>query len=142
MRTRVRRAVDGMPSNLVEEDAGVFALVDAAAGAEEDGVRVDGINDDGEHVGVFDDAFFDVLPVLAAVVRLPGQVPGSGVDDVGVGGVDGERLDLVNLFAAGRADEVPDRRPRWWSDRRRGGFRHKRTAGSRAPGQRRRSIGL
>jgi hypothetical protein len=64
----------------VEESAGVFAFVDAAAGAQVHDVRVFGIDDDGENVGIDDQTFFDIAPSLAAVGGLPGQVPGSDVD--------------------------------------------------------------
>ncbi len=97
----------GNALNPAEELARGLALVDTAAGAGVDGVRFGGVDEDGEDVGVVDDALLDVVPGLAAVGGLPGQVPGAGVDGIGIGGVDGERLNLVNLLAAGRADLIP-----------------------------------
>ena len=97
----------GNALNFVEEQARVFALVDAAAGAQVNDVRVAGIDDDGEDVGVLDDSLLDIAPGLAAVGGLPGQVPGAGVDDLGIRGIDGQRLDLVDLVTAGRADLGP-----------------------------------
>ena len=66
-----------------------------------------GIDDDGEDVGVDDQPLLDVAPGLAAIGGLPGQVPGSRVDDVGICGIDGERFDFVDLVTAGRADLRP-----------------------------------
>ena len=66
-----------------------------------------GIDDDGEHIGVVDDASLDVLPVLAAVGGLPGQMPCAGVDHVRVRRINGQRLDLMNFPAARRADLGP-----------------------------------
>jgi len=85
--------VGGNALDLVKQLAGILALVDAAACAKEDRPGPDGIDDDRKDVGVFNDALFDVLPVLAAVRGLPGQMPGSGIDDVRVRRVDGKRLD-------------------------------------------------
>ena len=77
----------------MEEGAGVFAFVDAAAGAQVNDVR--------------DDPFLDIAPGLAAIGGFPGQVPGSRVDGVGIAGIDGQGFDFVNLGAAGRADLGP-----------------------------------
>ena len=54
-----------------------------------------------------DDPFLDIAPGLAAIGGLPGQVPGSRVDDGGICGIDGQRFDFVDLVTAGRADLGP-----------------------------------
>src|SRR5258708_9128575 len=45
-----------------------------------DRLRRGGIDDDGEDVRVVDEPLLDVVPVRAAVRRLPGKVPGAGVN--------------------------------------------------------------
>ena len=99
--------VEGMPSILWNRIATGFALVNSAARAQINDARLHGIDDDRKHIGVFDQALLDVVPVLAAVGRFPGQVPGAGIDDIGVNGVHRQRLDFVNLAAAMRADQRP-----------------------------------
>jgi hypothetical protein len=63
---------------------------------------------DGEDVRVVDDAGLRDAPRLAAVGGLVGQIPGAGVDDVGVARVYGERLD-VDEAGRGRRVELPPR---------------------------------
>src|SRR5882757_11332816 len=68
---------------------------------------MDRIDDDREHIRVVDDALFDTVPSHAAVGRLPRQMPGSGIDDLWIGGIDRDRFHLVDLRAVCRTDELP-----------------------------------
>ena len=70
-------------------------------------MRVFGIDDDGEDVGVNDQSFLDVAPGLAAICGLPWQVPCSCVDGAGICGIDSQRFNFVDLVTAGRADLGP-----------------------------------
>ena len=103
----MRRAVAGIPWIFLNSRSGVLALVDAAARAHVNDVGVIGIDDDGEHVGVVDDSLLDVVPVGASVGRLPGQMPGAGIHDVGIFWINRQRFHLVDFFAAWRTDELP-----------------------------------
>jgi hypothetical protein len=49
----------------------------------------------------------DGLPGLPTVGRLPRQVPGAGVDHGGVGGVDGDGVDVLDLGVTLGADAPP-----------------------------------
>ena len=55
------------------------------------------IDDDRKHIRVIDHAFVDVLPVGAAIGRLPGQVPGSGINHVGIFGINSNRFDVLDV---------------------------------------------
>ena len=96
-----------MPLQLVEQVARAFALVDSGAGAGVNHRRIGGVHDDREHIGVVDHALVDAMPVGAAVVRLPGQVPGAGINHVGILGIDGDRFDVLEFGLAGRRNLLP-----------------------------------
>jgi hypothetical protein len=55
------------------------------------------VDDDRKHVGVVDHALINMLPVGAAVGSLPGQVPGSGIDGVGILGIDRDRFNILDV---------------------------------------------
>ena len=104
--TRILHEHAGTPSrggyalNLVENFAAVFTFIDAGTGAGIDNTGAFGIEDDRKDVGVVDDPLLDIVPVGAVVSGLPGQMPGSCVNDFGLARVDGQRLDLqrADLF--------------------------------------------
>ena len=77
----------------------------ASAGVEQP--RIARVEDYGEHVGIVDHAFFDGRPGKAAIHGLPRQVPGAGVDDLGVVRIDGQRLDVLELGMSRRRDPLP-----------------------------------
>ena len=66
-----------------------------------------GIDNDGKDIGVDNQSLLDVVPGLTAVRGFPWQVPGSGVNDFRMDGIDCQRLDFVNFAAALRADLRP-----------------------------------
>ncbi len=92
-----------------EQSPRVLALVDSAARAQVNRMRMLGIDDDRKHIRVHNQSLLDVVPCLAAVRSLPWQVPGSRVDRVSVARVYRQRFNLVNLVAARRADLRPCR---------------------------------
>ena len=98
---------EGHALDLVKELGRALALVDAGAGAEIDDRGIVRVDDDGEDVGVVDQALLDAVPGLAPVLGLPGQVPGAGVNDVGVARVDGHRLDVLDLGVMLGRDALP-----------------------------------
>ena len=81
---------EGHALDLVEQIAGIFALVNSRAGADIHDLGIVLVNDDGEHIGIIDHAALDVLPGGPAISSLPGQVPGSGEDDVRILGINGD----------------------------------------------------
>src|SRR5581483_8354315 len=95
--------------NALEQLRLVLALVHAGAGAGIDRLRAAGIDDDAEHVGVEGDSLADAAPAGAAVIGLPRQVPGAGVDDVRVLRIDGYRLDVLDLSLVLGRDALPCR---------------------------------
>src|SRR5436305_11282236 len=82
--------------NLVEELSGTFALINTGAGAGVNDVWLFGIDDDGENVGVIDDAVLDIVPALAAIAGLPRQIPGTGINYIVIGGI---MRDILNNTA-------------------------------------------
>ena len=92
---------------MVKLQAGAFALVDAGTRAEVDGERHVVFDDDRKHVGIVDQAAFYAVPVFAAVVGLPRQVPCAHVEDIGVHGVNRQGFHFVNLGVPRRADQRP-----------------------------------
>lgn len=97
----------GYARDLVEQLAGVLALVDAAASAQKGDLRRNRIEDDGENIRIVDQSPLDAVPHLAPVHGLPGQMPGAGKDDVWIVRIDGQRFDLMNFVATGWADKRP-----------------------------------
>src|SRR5690348_8239631 len=81
----------GNALNLVEELARALALVNAGAGAGINNLRLFGINDYRENIGVVDDSILDVVPRTASVGSLPRQMPGSGVDRFRIVRINGNR---------------------------------------------------
>ena len=65
------------------------------------------IDDDGENIRIIDHALLHIRPALAAVGSLPGQMPGAGVNDLRIFGIDGHRLKVLDLRVMRRADLVP-----------------------------------
>src|SRR5262249_22087617 len=52
-------------------------------------------------IGVLDHALVDMAPGSAAIAGLPSQVPGPGVDGVGILGIDGDGFNIVNVQVSG-----------------------------------------
>src|SRR5438045_7987251 len=92
--------------NLVEELSGTFALINTGAGAGVNDVWLFGIDDDGENVGVIDDAVLDIVPALAAIAGLPRQMPGTGINHIGVGGINLDRLNIPDHLATLRSGDL------------------------------------
>ena len=93
--------------DLFEQLARILAFVDAAARAGENDLRPDWIDNNRKHIGVVDDAPFDVVPAFAAITGLPRQMPGTGVNHIGIRWINRQRLHLVNFLAPRRADQRP-----------------------------------
>src|SRR5262249_48797322 len=88
----------------------VVRAVDAAACAHEYRIGIGLIDMNREDVRVVDHTLFpggSPFPVLAAVCRLPGKVPGSDIDRIGIPRVDGDRVKSSELRIPFRRDSSP-----------------------------------
>ena len=85
----------------------VSRAIDARAGGRVNGARRAPIERDREDVGIVDHARVDEPPGLAAVERLPRQMPGADIGDLGVHGIDRDGLDIAQLRMAGGREASP-----------------------------------
>ena len=92
---------------LMEQIARAFALIDTRAGAGVDHGRIGGVDDDGKYIRVVDHALVDVLPIGACIGGLPRQMPGAGIDDIGILGIDSDRFNILDLGMVGRGEPLP-----------------------------------
>src|SRR6202011_6107410 len=76
------------PMDLLESLATVLALVDPRAGTGVDHTRLLRIDDDREDIRVLDHTVLNVVPMFAAIGRLPRQMPRSSIDNLRVVWVD------------------------------------------------------
>src|SRR5882724_4813702 len=83
--------------HLLELIAGVHAPVNTGARAGVNVGRVLGVDDDRKHVGIINDALVHMRPSLAAISSLPWQMPGSGINDIGIQRVDSYRLEILKV---------------------------------------------
>ena len=95
----------------------VLALIDSRARTEVDHIRRVGIDDDREYVRVVNHSLLDVVSSWPAIGGLPGKMPRSGINCLRIGGIDGDRLHLVDLAAALWADPLSSALPRPCRDR-------------------------
>ena len=73
----------------MEEIAAVDALVNTGAGAQVDRRGLLRINDQRENIGIVDDSVLNLMPVVSAILGLPGKMPCAGINHIRILRIDG-----------------------------------------------------
>src|ERR1700736_4634561 len=92
---------------LMPRVAGIVAAIDAATSAREDQFRVGRVHMDRKNIGVVDEPVMDGAPACAAIYGFPGEVRSAGIDNVRIGGMEGQRRDIPHFRIVLARDPLP-----------------------------------